>query len=77
MNIFQTTESLPAVPHNLSIPQFFLDFQGNERLVNNGQPVYGLESGIPWLIEDKTGRQIGLEEVRGHPLLHKLQCLIF
>ncbi|KIK59395.1 hypothetical protein GYMLUDRAFT_44743 [Collybiopsis luxurians FD-317 M1] len=61
---FQTAESLPAIPYNRSIPQFFLDFEGNERLVTNGQIVHGLESGNPWLIEDKTGRQIGLDEIK-------------
>lgn len=78
MNIFETTETLPTIPHNLSIPQFFLDYQGNERLVNNGQPVSGLEPGNPWLIEDKTGRQFGLDEVRGNSVLNfQSNCLIF
>lgn len=63
MNIFETTETLPAVPDNLSIPQFFLDYQGNEQLVTNGQPVQGLEPN-PWFIEERTGRKIGLSEVR-------------
>ncbi|KAJ3850653.1 phenylacetyl-CoA ligase [Lentinula lateritia] len=63
MNIFETTETLPAVPDHLSIPQFFLDYQGNERLVTNGQPVQDLEPN-PWLIEERTGRKIGLAEIR-------------
>ncbi|KAJ3935129.1 MAG: phenylacetyl-CoA ligase [Lentinula lateritia] len=63
MNIFETTETLPAVPDNLSIPQFFLDYQGNEQLVTNGQPVQGLEPN-PWFIEERTGRKIGLSEIR-------------
>ncbi|KAJ4481951.1 phenylacetyl-CoA ligase [Lentinula aciculospora] len=63
MIVFETTETLPTVPHHLSIPQFFLDFEGNERLVNNGQPVRGLEPN-PWLIEEKTGRKIALNETR-------------
>ncbi|KAJ3808435.1 phenylacetyl-CoA ligase [Lentinula aff. lateritia] len=61
MNIFETTETLPAVPDHLSIPQFFLDYQGNERLVTNGQPVQDLEPN-PWFIEERTGRKIGLAE---------------
>ncbi|KAJ3830641.1 phenylacetyl-CoA ligase [Lentinula raphanica] len=63
MNVFETTETLPVIPHNLSIPQFFLDYEGNERFVNDGQPVQGLEPN-PWFIEEKTGRRIGLDEVR-------------
>lgn len=62
MNIFETTETLPTVPDNLSIPQFFLDYHGNEQLVTNGQPVQGLEPN-PWFIEERTGRKIGLAEV--------------
>ncbi|KAJ3862352.1 hypothetical protein EV359DRAFT_45365 [Lentinula novae-zelandiae] len=63
LNIFETTETLPAVPDNLSIPQFFLDYQGNDQLVTNGQPVQGLEPN-PWFIEERTGRKIGLSEIR-------------
>ncbi|KAJ3917476.1 hypothetical protein F5877DRAFT_91216 [Lentinula edodes] len=63
MNIFETTETLPTVPDNLSIPQFFLDYHGNEQLVTNGQPVQGLEPN-PWFIEERTGRKIGLAEIR-------------
>ncbi|KAJ3733320.1 phenylacetyl-CoA ligase [Lentinula guzmanii] len=63
MNIFETTETLPVVPHDLSIPQFFLDYEGNEKLINNGQSVRGLEPN-PWFIEEKTGRRIGLNEIR-------------
>ncbi|KAF9071241.1 phenylacetyl-CoA ligase [Rhodocollybia butyracea] len=62
--IFEATEKLPQIPHNLSIPQFFLDYQNNEQLVTNGQPAQGIDPGIPWLIEHRSGRRIGLEEIR-------------
>lgn len=46
---------LPFIPDNLTLPQFILDSQHLTR------PVRG--DGIPWLIEDSTGRKIGFEEV--------------
>ncbi len=64
MNTFQSTEILPSVPDNLSIPQFFLDYQEGERLVNDGHPVKGVNLSNPWLIENRTGRSIGLNDVR-------------
>ncbi|KAF9236497.1 hypothetical protein BU15DRAFT_76938 [Melanogaster broomeanus] len=45
-----------AVPDDLTIPQFFLDSHHPLRPVR--------KAGIPWLIEDATGRHIGLEELR-------------
>lgn len=48
--------ALPFIPDNLSIPQFFLDSQHSTRPLR--------EEGIPWLINDVTGRKIGFEEVR-------------
>ncbi|KAF9219269.1 acetyl-CoA synthetase-like protein [Gyrodon lividus] len=45
-----------GVPDNLTIPQFFLDSHHPLR------PVRKADS--PWLIEDATGRHIGLEELR-------------
>ncbi|KAF5382316.1 hypothetical protein D9757_008487 [Collybiopsis confluens] len=64
MNTFQAKETLPEIPDNLSIPQFFLDLEGSERLVAKDPDVRGVEPGNPWLIEDKTGRQIGLDEIK-------------
>ncbi|KAF9236311.1 hypothetical protein BU15DRAFT_77152 [Melanogaster broomeanus] len=45
-----------VVPDDLTIPQFFLDSHHPLRPVR--------KAGIPWLIEDATGRHIGLEELR-------------
>jgi hypothetical protein len=47
--------TLPPIPDNLSIPQFFLDSQHSTRPVRNVD--------APWLIEDQSGRKIGFEEV--------------
>lgn len=53
--IRSTNVALPYIPDNLSIPQFFLDGQHPIR------PLRG--NGIPWLIEDVSGRNVGIEEV--------------
>ncbi|KIJ62740.1 hypothetical protein HYDPIDRAFT_30328 [Hydnomerulius pinastri MD-312] len=45
-----------TVPDDLTIPQFFLDSNHPLRPVR--------KAGIPWLIEDATGRHIGFEELR-------------
>lgn len=46
---------LPFIPDNLTIPQFFLDSQ---------HPIKPLRKhGIPWLVEEASGRKIGFEEV--------------
>lgn len=47
---------LPHIPDDLTLPQFLLDS------VHPRRPVR--KEGIPWLIEDATGRRIGFEEVR-------------
>lgn len=47
--------TLPFIPDNLTIPQFILDGQ------HPTKPMGG--HGIPWLIEDATGRKVGFEEV--------------
>ena len=46
-----------SVPDDLTIPQFFLDSHHPLRPAR--------QTGVPWLIEDGTGRPIDLEEVRG------------
>jgi 4-coumarate--CoA ligase len=46
---------LPFIPDNLSVPQFILDGQHPARPVR--------KHGIPWLIEDASGRKVGVEEV--------------
>lgn len=48
--------ALPIIPDSLTIPQFFLDTQNSELASLR------LKS-PPYLIEDKTGRKVGLEEV--------------
>ncbi|KDQ63355.1 hypothetical protein JAAARDRAFT_147584 [Jaapia argillacea MUCL 33604] len=47
---------LPHIPDDLTLPQFILDSHHPTR------PIRG--EGIPWLIEDRTGRRIGVEELR-------------
>jgi 4-coumarate--CoA ligase len=46
---------LPHIPDNLTLTQFTLDSTHECRPVRL--------QGVPWLIEDATGRKIGLEEV--------------
>ncbi|KAH9178629.1 amp dependent CoA ligase [Lactarius sanguifluus] len=49
-------DPLPYIPDNLTLAQFVLD---------STHPYKPLRpQGVPWLIEDATGRKIGLEEVR-------------
>ncbi|KAJ7103285.1 amp dependent CoA ligase [Mycena belliarum] len=43
-------------PDDLSLPQFFLDFQHSSRPVR--------PPNVPWLIEDQTGRPIAFDELR-------------
>ncbi|KAJ6504373.1 phenylacetyl-CoA ligase [Mycena vulgaris] len=47
---------LPHIPDDLTLPQFFLDFTHPARPVR--------PAGVPWLIEDHTGRAITFEELR-------------
>jgi len=67
--------NLSIIPDNLTIPQFFLDSQ---------HPVRPLrQDGVPWLIDDQSGRPYGFEEVEEpflyHPahqyLLSDFECL--
>ena len=48
-------DPVPYIPDNLTITQFILDSAHSYR---PPRPV-----NVPWLIEDATGRKIGLEEV--------------
>ncbi|KAK0188049.1 phenylacetyl-CoA ligase [Armillaria mellea] len=57
MTEIRTPVRLPAVPDNLSIPQFFLD--GHHHVA---RPIQ--KEGTPWLIEDISGQTMRLEEVR-------------
>ena len=47
--------TLPFIPDNLTIPQFFLDYSHPIRPIRKG--------GEPWMIDDETGREVGFEEV--------------
>lgn len=47
--------ALPSIPDNLTIPQFFLDAQNPAGALRKDT--------LPWLIEDSTGRTIGIDEV--------------
>lgn len=50
-------DPLPAIPNDITITQLLLD----------GKHAMGIRpkrpDGVPWLIDDATGREIGLEEV--------------
>ena len=58
------TDPLPPIPDDLTIPQFFLDYQHPLRPVRKDL--------TPWLIEDATGRKIGYEEVCVEVLLNSV-----
>ncbi|KAJ7492378.1 phenylacetyl-CoA ligase [Mycena latifolia] len=47
---------VPAIPDDLTLPQFFLDFTHPARPVR--------PPAVPWLIEDRTGRPIAFDELR-------------
>lgn len=49
--------NLGAIPDDLTLPQFILDSTHPTRPIR--------KEGIPWLIDDTTGRKIGFEEVSG------------
>ncbi|KAJ7675367.1 amp dependent CoA ligase [Mycena rosella] len=51
-----TALHIPDIPDDLSLPQFFLDYSHPARPLR--------PSGVPWLIEDGTGRAIGFDELR-------------
>ncbi|KIJ17716.1 hypothetical protein PAXINDRAFT_111237 [Paxillus involutus ATCC 200175] len=53
--IFSPVEDLPRIPDDLTLTQFTLDYQHPCRPVR--------KTGTPWIIEEHTGRRIGLEEV--------------
>jgi hypothetical protein len=47
--------NLGSIPDDLTLPQFILDSTHPTRPIR--------KEGIPWLIDDTTGRKIGFEEV--------------
>ncbi|KAF9016512.1 acetyl-CoA synthetase-like protein, partial [Hymenopellis radicata] len=59
MTTFQAPSSsgqLPEIPDDLTIPQFILDYQ---HPIRPQRP-----NGVPWLVADKSGQAMGLEEIR-------------
>ncbi|KAF8840771.1 phenylacetyl-CoA ligase [Paxillus ammoniavirescens] len=54
--IFSPVEDLPRIPDDLTLAQFTLDYQHPCRPVQ--------KTGTPWIIEEHTGRRIGVEELR-------------
>jgi hypothetical protein len=46
---------LPYIPDDLTLPQFIFDYKHTSRPTRSPE--------IPWLIEDETGRKIGVDEV--------------
>ncbi|KAJ7193364.1 amp dependent CoA ligase [Mycena pura] len=47
---------LPHIPNDLTLPQFLLDYTHPARPLR--------PHGVPWLIEDKTGRPVAYDELR-------------
>ncbi|KIJ64488.1 hypothetical protein HYDPIDRAFT_90044 [Hydnomerulius pinastri MD-312] len=54
--IFSPIEDLPHIPDDLTLAQFTLDYQHPCRPTRKND--------IPWIIEEHTGKKIGLEELR-------------
>lgn len=55
MTEFRSKLTLPPVPDDLTIPQFILDANSHKRPPR--------PDGVPWLIDDDTGRSMGYEQV--------------
>ena len=55
MGEYVAEEILGAIPDNLTLPQFILDSTHPTRPIR--------KEGIPWFIDETTGRKIGFEEV--------------
>lgn len=75
MEIYSPAGPLPPVPDNLTVPQFIFDYEHASRPARS--------AGIPWLIEDETGRKIGEHEVSrttpksNHPGAINSPCLTY
>lgn len=54
-NLYHSEGTLPEIP-NVSLPQFILDTQTPLRPYRSPH--------TPWLIDDSTGKRIGLNEAR-------------
>lgn len=50
------SDNLPNIPDDLTLPQFILDSQHLVRPIR--------KDGIPWFVDDGTGKKIGFEELR-------------
>ena len=48
-------DPLPHIPDDLTLTQFIFDSTHERRPIR--------PQGVPWLVNDETGRKIGLEEV--------------
>ena len=55
MSEYVAEGNLCTIPNDLTVSQFILDSAHPTRPIR--------EEGIPWLIDDTTGRKIGFEEV--------------
>ena len=55
MSEYVAEENLSTIPDDLTVSQFILDSAYPTRPIR--------EEGIPWLIDETTGRKIGFEEV--------------
>lgn len=57
MTDFYARETLPySIPDDLTLAQFTLDAHHPARAIH--------PQGVPWLVQDETGRKVDLEEVR-------------
>ncbi|KIJ17913.1 hypothetical protein PAXINDRAFT_9849 [Paxillus involutus ATCC 200175] len=55
--------TLPFIPDDFKLAHFILDFQHPSRPIRR--------HGVPWIIEDHTGKTLGYEEVRPDGILHR------
>jgi 4-coumarate--CoA ligase len=56
MTVFSIPQPPLSIPDDLTLPQFMLDHTHPNRPTR--------PSGTPWFIQEETGRQVHLEEVR-------------
>lgn len=55
-DFYSTVGKLPHVPDDLTLPQFILD---HDHPIRPKRP-----KDIPWLVTDKSGRKMGLDEIQ-------------
>ncbi|KAF9561069.1 acetyl-CoA synthetase-like protein [Agrocybe pediades] len=56
MEFHSQSEPLPNIPDDITVPQFIFDYEHKPRPKRT--------SGVPWLIQDETGRKIHEKELR-------------